>query len=391
MAKRDQGQAGYCLMDNRIFLARAALHMWEEPCISGKRGSGTVFFSGCNLRCVYCQNYEIAYGKKGKEVSVNRLAEIFLELQNMGAANINFVTPDHYILQAAQAVLLARKQGLKLPIVYNGSGYEKKEVIKNLSGIIDIFLTDFKYMDAALSAKYSNAPDYPERAKEALKEMVNVVGEPVFDKEGMMKKGVIVRHLLLPGHKKNAKDVMHYVDLGFRQISIEPVVGGDTDPYAIQESDLPRTFEEYDILADQIIEYERKGKGFQFFHFMIDLEGGPCVAKRLSGCGSGTEYLAVTPWGDLYPCHQFVGDEQFRMGNVTDGITRPEIAGEFRSCSVYSKEKCRTCFARFYCSGGCMANAYHFHGTIHDTYDIGCEMQRKRVECAIMIKAALAE
>ncbi|EOS74414.1 MAG: radical SAM protein [Lachnospiraceae bacterium] len=211
MAKRDQGQAGYCLMDNRIFLARAALHMWEEPCISGKRGSGTVFFSGCNLRCVYCQNYEIAYGKKGKEVSVNRLAEIFLELQNMGAANINFVTPDHYILQAAQAVLLARKQGLKLPIVYNGSGYEKKEVIKNLSGIIDIFLTDFKYMDAALSAKYSNAPDYPERAKEALKEMVNVVGEPVFDKEGMMKKGVIVRHLLLPGHKKNAKDVMHYV------------------------------------------------------------------------------------------------------------------------------------------------------------------------------------
>ena len=188
-----------------------------------------------------------------------------------------------------------------------------------------------------------------------------------------------------------SKDVMHYVDLGFRQISIEPVVGEDTDPYAIQEIDLPRIFEEYDILADQIIEYERKGKGFTFFHFMIDLEGGPCVAKRLSGCGSGTEYLAVTPWGDLYPCHQFVGDEQFRMGNVTDGITRPEIAGEFRGCSVYSKEKCRKCFARFYCSGGCMANSYKFHHTIHDTYDVSCEMERKRVECAIMIKAALAD
>ena len=199
-------------------------------------------------------------------------------------------------------------------------------------------------------------------------------------------RGTFTRHNL-----DFSKDVMHYVDLGFRQISIEPVVGGDTDPYAIQESDLPRTFEEYDILADQIIEYERKGKGFQFFHFMIDLEGGPCVAKRLSGCGSGTEYLAVTPWGDLYPCHQFVGDEQFRMGNVTDGITRPEIAGEFRSCSVYSKEKCRTCFARFYCSGGCMANSYKFHHTIHDTYDVSCEMERKRVECAIMIKAALAD
>lgn len=211
MAGREHGQPGYCLMDNRVFVARAALHMWEEPCISGKRGSGTVFFSGCNLRCVYCQNHEIAYGKKGKEVSISRLAEIFLELQGKGAANINLVTPDHYILQAAQAVLKAKREGLKLPVVYNGSGYEKKEVIKNLSGIVDIFLTDFKYMDAGLAASYSNAPDYPERAKEALKEMVSLTGAPVFDEEGMMKKGVIVRHLLLPGHKKNAKDVIRYV------------------------------------------------------------------------------------------------------------------------------------------------------------------------------------
>lgn len=140
-----------------------------------------------------------------------------------------------------------------------------------------------------------------------------------------------------------------------------------------------------------MVEREREGKGFNFFHFMIDLEGGPCVAKRLSGCGSGTEYLAVTPWGDLYPCHQFVGDETFLMGNVDEGIVRPEIADDFRSCSVYSKEKCRSCFARFYCSGGCMANSYKFHNTIHDTYDVSCEMERKRVECAIMIKAALAD
>ena len=188
-----------------------------------------------------------------------------------------------------------------------------------------------------------------------------------------------------------SKDVMHYVDLGFRQISIEPVVGGDTDPYAIQESDLPRTFEEYDILADQIIEYERKGKGFQFFHFMIDLEGGPCVAKRLSGCGSGTEYLAVTPWGDLYPCHQFVGNKKFLMGNVWDGVFNHNLRNEFKSCNVYAKEKCRECFARFYCSGGCAANAYNFQGDIRKTYDTGCVLQKKRVECAIMIKAALAE
>lgn len=188
-----------------------------------------------------------------------------------------------------------------------------------------------------------------------------------------------------------SEDILHFADLGFKQMSIEPVVGEESDPYAIRRDDLPKIMEEYDRLAQIMIEREKCGKGFNFFHFMIDLDGGPCVAKRLSGCGSGTEYLAVTPWGDLYPCHQFVGQEEFLMGNVEDGIVKPEIADEFRSCSVYSKENCKNCFAKFYCSGGCMANSYHFHGTIHDTYEIGCEMQRKRVECAIMIKAALAE
>ena len=188
-----------------------------------------------------------------------------------------------------------------------------------------------------------------------------------------------------------SEDILHFASLGFKQISIEPVVGEETDPYAIQKEDLPKIFEEYDKLARIIVERQREGKGFNFFHFMIDLEGGPCVSKRLSGCGSGTEYLAVTPWGDLYPCHQFVGDEDFLMGNVDEGILHSEIADEFRGLSVYSKEDCRHCFARFYCSGGCMANSYKFHGSLNDTYDVGCEMERKRVECAIMIKAALAD
>ena len=188
-----------------------------------------------------------------------------------------------------------------------------------------------------------------------------------------------------------SNDILHYADLGFKQMSIEPVVGDESDPYAIREEDIPQIKEEYDKLAKIMIEREKEGKGFNFFHFMIDLEGGPCVMKRMSGCGSGTEYLSVTPWGDLYPCHQFVGQEEFLMGNVDDGIVKPEIADDFRSCSVYSKEKCKNCFAKFYCSGGCMANSYNFHGTIHDCYDVGCEMQRKRVECAIMIKAALAD
>lgn len=188
-----------------------------------------------------------------------------------------------------------------------------------------------------------------------------------------------------------SNDVLHFAGLGFEQISIEPVVGDDTDPYAIRREDLPVIFDEYDRLAKIMVEREREGRGFTFFHFMIDLEGGPCVSKRLSGCGSGTEYLAVTPWGDLYPCHQFVGQEEFLMGNVDEGITKPEIADAFRECSVYSKESCRKCFARFYCSGGCMANSYKFHHTINDTYEVSCEMERKRVECAIMIKAALAD
>lgn len=188
-----------------------------------------------------------------------------------------------------------------------------------------------------------------------------------------------------------AADVLHLADLGFEQISVEPVVAAPEESYAIKQEDIARICEEYDALAKEMIERKKKGRGFHFFHFMIDLTGGPCVAKRLSGCGSGTEYLAVTPWGDLYPCHQFVGTEEFLMGNVFDGVTKTDIRDEFKLCNVYAKEKCKECFARFYCSGGCAANSFHFHGTINDAYDIGCELQRKRVECAIMIKAAEAE
>lgn len=199
-------------------------------------------------------------------------------------------------------------------------------------------------------------------------------------------RGTFTRHNL-----DFSKDVLHLADLGFKQISVEPVVAGESEAYALREADLPKLFEEYDALAAEIIKRQKEGKDFNFFHFMIDLEGGPCVAKRLSGCGSGTEYLAVTPWGDLYPCHQFVGQEEFLMGNVRDGIKRTDIGEEFKGCNVYAKEKCRDCFARFYCSGGCAANSYHFHGDIHNAYDIGCALQKKRVECAIMIKAALAD
>ncbi|MCH5251844.1 MAG: thioether cross-link-forming SCIFF peptide maturase [Lachnospiraceae bacterium] len=187
------------------------------------------------------------------------------------------------------------------------------------------------------------------------------------------------------------KDVLHLADEGFEQISVEPVVADPKESYAIREEDIPEICRGYDELAKEMLKRKKEGRGFHFFHYMIDLSGGPCVYKRLSGCGSGTEYLAVTPWGDLYPCHQFVGEEKFCLGNVDEGIKNPDMRDTFKLCNVYAKEECRNCFAKFYCSGGCAANAYHCHGDINKPYEIGCELQRKRVECAIMLQAADAE
>ena len=192
-------------------------------------------------------------------------------------------------------------------------------------------------------------------------------------------------------NKDFATDALYLNDLGFDQISLEPVVLPQSHRLAISEQDVPQLVEQYEILAKEYIERRKTEKWFNFFHFMIDVSGGPCESKRLVGCGAGNEYLAISPDGKIYPCHQFVGEEQFLMGNVDEGITRPEIRDQFGKCNVYTKEACKDCFARFYCSGGCMANSYKFHHTINDTYEVSCEMERKRVECAIMIKAAMAE
>ncbi len=188
-----------------------------------------------------------------------------------------------------------------------------------------------------------------------------------------------------------AEDVLHLADLGFQQISVEPVVAEDSEAYALRQEDLPQLCAEYDRLAAEMLKRRKEGRGFNFFHFNIDLSGGPCVYKRLSGCGSGTEYLAVTPWGDLYPCHQFVGQEEYLLGNVEEGITNPQICEAFSRCNVYTKESCKNCFAKYYCSGGCMANSRHFTGDINGCYEIGCSLQKKRIECAIMLQAAMSE
>jgi len=208
---RDQGELGFCRETNEIVVARAALHFWEEPCISGAAGSGTVFFCGCNLQCVFCQNASIARAEVGKSISSERLADIFLELQEKHALNINLVTPTHFVLQIIEALKISRAKGLKIPVVYNTSAYEKVATLKRLEGYVTVFLPDFKYLDADISRKYSNAADYPGIAKAALQEMFRQVGKPVFDGNGRMKKGMIVRHLMLPGCLADSKAVVKYL------------------------------------------------------------------------------------------------------------------------------------------------------------------------------------
>ncbi len=209
---RTAGKVGYCGQTASLAAARAALHYWEEPCISGEEGSGAVFFSGCSLRCVFCQNRNIALGETGKDIPLSRLTEIFLELQAKGANNINLVTPGHFVPQICVALTEAKALGLNIPIVYNTSSYEEVETLKLLDGLVDIYLPDMKYCSSELSARYSNAPDYFEKAKAAIGEMFRQVGEPVFDEAtGLMKKGMIVRHLLLPEHTGDSKRVLRYL------------------------------------------------------------------------------------------------------------------------------------------------------------------------------------
>ena len=210
-ADREHGKLGYCRMPGKPYAARAALHYWEEPCISGEEGSGAVFFSGCSLRCVFCQNHELAEGRAGKPVTEERLSEIFLELQEQGANNINLVTAGHFLTSVIPAVRRAKEQGLMIPVVYNTGGYEKPETLKRLEGLVDIWLPDYKYRSAELAERYSHAADYPAWAELALNEMVCQAGKPALDHRGRMLRGVIVRHLVLPGCVSDSKDVLEFL------------------------------------------------------------------------------------------------------------------------------------------------------------------------------------
>ena len=237
--------------------------------------------------------------------------------------------------------------------------------------------------------------DGREEVHDRLRKTINGKGSystivPKFQKFAKMRgnRGYYIRGTYTHNNVEFTKDLFHMASLGFTELSMEPVVCSPDDPYALTKSDLPILFEQYEILAKEMLKRNKEGRGFTFYHYMLDLEGGPCVYKRISGCGSGTEYLAVTPWGELYPCHQFVGDEKYSMGNVWDGVTNTELRDKFKLCNAYSRPVCQNCWAKLYCSGGCAANAYHATGDIAGTYEYGCELFKKRMECAIMIKVA---
>ena len=204
-------------------------------------------------------------------------------------------------------------------------------------------------------------------------------------------KGYYVRGTFTHNNVDFTNDLFHMADLGFTELSMEPVVCPPDDPYALTEEDLPKLFEQYEILAKEMIKRKREGRGFTFYHYMLDLKNGPCIYKRITGCGSGTEYMAVTPWGELFPCHQFVGDPKYSLGNIWDGVQNEAVQDEFRSCNAYAREECKDCWAKMYCSGGCAANAYHATGSINGIYRYGCELFKKRIECAVMMQVADAD
>ena len=350
----------------------------------------------CNLKCTYCFAGEGEYhnlgvrslmsGETGKKaidfLVANSGARRNLEIDFFGGEpTINFGVVKE-IVEYARSIEAASGKNFRFTLTTNGVllNNEMIEYVNKTMHNVVLSIDGRKETNDRMRKNAGGGGSYDLIVPKFLKlaESRNQTNYYV--------RGTFTRHNL-----DFASDVLHLADLGFKQISVEPVVGAPSLDYTLREEDLPLIFDEYDKLAVKLLEYEDRGKGFNFFHFMIDLTGGPCVIKRMVGCGAGTEYLSVTPDGDLYPCHQFTGLDGFKIGTVDDGLTAHELRKSFAGANVYSKPECRKCFARFYCSGGCAANAFMAQGGILKQYEIGCALQKKRLECALMLKVAAEE
>lgn len=344
----------------------------------------------CNLACKYCfaeegeyrgdrsmMSYEV--GKKAIDFLIKSSGNRRnLEIDFFGGEPLMNFDVVKQIVEYAKSIEKTYNKNFRFTITTNGVllDEEKIDYINKTMHNVVLSIDGRKEVHDNMRPSSNNKGSYDlifPKFKELVKKRDN--------------KNYYVRGTYTHFNKDFSEDVLHLVNLGFDEISVEPVVAPEKMDYALKQEDIIELKEEYDKLVNKMLKFKDSGKEFNFFHFMIDLSGGPCVTKRLSGCGSGTEYLAVTPWGDLYPCHQFVGIDKYKMGNVNEGVTNNEVRDDFKNCHVYTKNKCKECWARFYCSGGCNANSYNFYNNIYDVYEIGCELQKKRVECAIYLKA----
>ncbi len=337
----------------------------------------------CNLKCKYCFAEEGEYGGKRTLMSFS-----------VGKAAIDFILQNSGNRQNLEIDFFGGEPLLAFDVVKEIVEYAKEQEKKYNKNFRFTLTTNGLLLDSEIIQYVNKNMENVVLSIDGRKEVNdNMRGSGTYDailpgflKVAESREKYYVRGTFTAENLDFKNDVLHLAELGFKQISVEPVVSDCNAPYSLKEQHLPFLFEQYEQLAKEMLE-----KDFNFFHFMVDLTGGPCITKRLTGCGAGSEYLAVTPEGDLYACHQFVGKDEFKMGNVYEGITNFEKRKLLKNLNVYANEQCKTCFAKFYCSGGCAANAYNINGDVLKPYEIGCELQRKRVECALMIKAARSD
>ena len=345
----------------------------------------------CNLNCSYCfasqgkyhgeralMSYEV--GKRALDFLVeNSGTRHNLEVDFFGGEPLMNFDVVKQLVAYARSIEKEKNKNFRFTLTTNGVLIDDDVIDfanKEMSNVV-LSLDGRKEIHDRFRVDYAGNGSW-EKIVPKFQRLVNARG----------KKGYYMRGTFTHANPDFLEDIRTMLDLGFTELSIEPVVTAPNDPSALTEEDRRIVMEQYEKLAELMLKRDAEGKPFTFYHYMIDLKGGPCIYKRISGCGSGTEYMAVTPWGDLYPCHQFVGDEKFRLGDIWHGVSNTAIQNEFASCNVYAREECRDCWARLYCSGGCAANAYHATGSVRGVYKEGCELFKKRMECAIMVAAA---
>ncbi len=348
----------------------------------------------CNLNCSYCFASQGKYHGERAIMSfeVGKRALDFL-IENSGTRRnlevdffggeplMNFDTVKR-LVEYARSIEKEKNKNFRFTLTTNGVLIDKDVIDfanKEMSNVV-LSLDGRKEIHDRFRVDYAGNGSW-EKIVPKFQELVKSRGN----------KNYYMRGTFTHANPDFLKDIQTMLDLGFTELSMEPVVCAEGDPSALTQEDLPIVLEQYEKLAELMIQRKKEGRPFTFYHYMIDLSGGPCIYKRISGCGSGTEYMAVTPWGDLYPCHQFVGEEKYKLGDIFNGVTNKEAQEEFASCNVYAREECRSCWARLYCSGGCAANAYHATGSVKGVYKYGCELFKKRMECAIALQIATQE